>query len=72
MTVRRPGNEVLPRCDSCRWVCEVHPERPWLGPSACGCGAAGEPSPVCNRPDADTLPELPEGFVVDTKREDRD
>jgi hypothetical protein len=20
------------RCDSCRWVCEAHPERPWLGP----------------------------------------
>jgi hypothetical protein len=25
------------RCDSCRWVCEAHPERPWLGPRACSC-----------------------------------
>jgi hypothetical protein len=58
------------RCDGCRWVCEAHPERPWEGPLACGCGAPGEPCPICNRPDGDTAPKLPDGFVVDTKSED--
>jgi hypothetical protein len=60
------------RCDGCRWVCEAHPERPWEGQTACGCGAPGEPCPVCNRSDADNVPEMPEGFVVDVKREDWD
>jgi hypothetical protein len=35
------------RCDNGRWVCENHPDKPWLGDSACGCGGAGEPCPVC-------------------------
>jgi hypothetical protein len=29
------------RCDGTRWVREAHPERPWEGQCACGCGAAG-------------------------------
>jgi hypothetical protein len=32
------------RCDNIRWVCESHPDRPWLGPSECGCGAAARPA----------------------------
>jgi hypothetical protein len=59
---------TCPRCYDTRWVCEAHPERPWEGgPRACGCGAPGEPCPICNRPEGDTAPALPEGFVVDTK-----
>lgn len=39
-------------------------------PCACGCGAPGAPCPICNRPDSDTVPELPDGFAVDTRSED--
>ncbi len=46
-----------PRCDNCRWVCEAHPDKPWEGPRACGCGAPGDPRPVCN--------------WIDTERESR-
>jgi hypothetical protein len=53
------------RCDSSRWVCEVHPERPWGGPHACGCDAAGMPCPDCNPADGLTPPVLPPGFVED-------
>jgi len=38
----------------------------------CTCGAPGEPCPVCNRPDDETAPKMPEGFVLDTKNEDWD
>jgi hypothetical protein len=57
------------RCDNGRWVCEAHTDRPWEGPRACDCGGAGAPCPVCNRPDDDAIPEMPEGFVVDIKRD---
>jgi hypothetical protein len=60
------------RCDNCRWVCEAHPDRPWDGPRACGCGAPGDPCPVRNRVDSDTESELPEGFVVDRRRNIKD
>ncbi len=33
------------------WVCENHPDRPWQGPRACPCGAAGAPCPDCNTTD---------------------
>jgi hypothetical protein len=59
------------RCDNGRWVCENHPDRPWLGDRACGCGGAGAPCPVCNRTDPgdpDDLPEMWEGFVAMVKR----
>lgn len=36
------------RCDDTYWVCESHPDRPWNGPRACGCGAAGMPCELCN------------------------
>jgi hypothetical protein len=39
-------------------------------PRACGCGGAGAPCPVCNRQDDDAIPEMPEGFVVDIKRDE--
>jgi hypothetical protein len=51
--------EWCARCDNSRWVCENRPNKPWLGENACGCGGAGEPCPICNHPDEDTLPELP-------------
>ncbi|QOZ68900.1 hypothetical protein SAMN05192541_15124 [Bradyrhizobium arachidis] len=50
------------RCDGTHWVCENHPERPWEGPKACGCGGAGAPCPVCNRVGPDEMPLLPDGF----------
>ncbi|MBR0855685.1 hypothetical protein [Bradyrhizobium liaoningense] len=59
------------RCDNARWICENHPERPWLGERACDCGGAGVPCPICNRTDVedpDDIPEMPEGFVPDTVR----
>lgn len=49
------------RCYDCRWVCEVHRELPWEGPHACGCGAAGERCPVCNKSQEGQPPEPPEG-----------
>jgi hypothetical protein len=61
------------RCDNCRWVCENHPDKPWEGPRACGCGGAGMPCPVCNnRFDEDTEPELPDDFEIDRRRKLRD
>ena len=41
------------------------PSRAAMGRPArlCGCGAPGEPCPVCNR--IDDVPDLPEGFGVD-------
>jgi hypothetical protein len=50
------------RCDSCMWVCEAHPERPWLGEDACQCGAAGMPCPIRN---GSNEPEMPPGFSED-------
>lgn len=52
------------RCENCRWVCENHPDRPWEGERACGCGGAGMPCPVCNSSEV-TLPEMPDSFVKD-------
>jgi hypothetical protein len=37
-------------CADCGSVCESHPERPWKGEYACGCGSAGTPCPSCNKP----------------------
>jgi hypothetical protein len=50
----------------------AHPDKPWDGPRACGCGAPGDPCPVCNnRIDENNELELSEDFIVDIKREDR-
>jgi len=54
-------------CATCRdtfWVCEDHPDKPWDGEDACGCGAAGMPCPVCNPADADHPPKPPAGMTV--------
>jgi hypothetical protein len=56
------------RCDRCRWVCEAHPERPWEGETACGCGEAGAPCPICN--DA-APPKMPPGFIEDDGKRPR-
>jgi hypothetical protein len=53
------------RCDNCRWVCENHSDRPWLGARACGYGGAGASCPVCNAADMATMPEMPDGFHAD-------
>ena len=56
------------RCDNSRWVCESHPDRPFLGALACTCGGAGIPCPVCNPSDEFTEPARPDGFAVDDIR----
>jgi hypothetical protein len=53
------------RCDGTLWVCENHPECPWEGEHACGCGGAGMPCPICNPSDKLTPPKMPPGFVDD-------
>jgi hypothetical protein len=58
------------RCDNSRWVCEAHPDRPWLGGRACDCGAPGDPCPICNHADADNPPAMPDGFVADMPPEE--
>jgi hypothetical protein len=39
--------------------------RPWEGPNACGCGAAGAPCGRCNNPSDGQPPRMPSGFKVD-------
>ena len=44
------SDESAPNCLVCLdtgWVCEKHPDRPWDGPHACGCGGAGSLCPEC-------------------------
>jgi hypothetical protein len=60
-----PLRIVCWRCDGCLWVCEAHPERPWEGPLACGCGAAGSPCRICNTVEP---PPLPPDFKIDTDK----
>jgi hypothetical protein len=57
------------RCENQRWVCEAHPERPWGSECGCPCGAAGDPCPICNRSDAQTVPAVPHGFVAEAARD---
>ena len=45
----------------------VHPDRPWDGAKACGCGSAGMPCPSCNLSSPEKPPRLPEGFQRDEK-----
>ena len=53
---------ICTRCDDCGWVCEEHPGRPWGGPHACGCGAAGMPCSLCDLPEDGEEPRMPDGF----------
>ncbi|WP_025036151.1 hypothetical protein [Bradyrhizobium sp. DOA9] len=57
------------RCDDTNWVCENHPDRPWDGPKACGCGGAGALCPACNVPGEGELPRMPEGFRVEVDKD---
>jgi hypothetical protein len=50
------------RCEGDGWICVQHPEHPWNGPGACGCGRAGVPCPSCNAEECDDLPKMPKGF----------
>ncbi len=56
------------RCDSTGWVCEAHPERPWDGKGACGCGAPGDPCPECNELAGET-PRQPAGMRIDIAKD---
>jgi hypothetical protein len=58
----------MTNCSKCKdqlWVCENHPDRPWIGDGCCLCGGAGMPCPACNQTDKGEFPALPEGFVPD-------
>jgi hypothetical protein len=56
-------------CQDIGWVCETHPGKPWNGPNACPCGAAGAPCPWCNQYDEETPPRMPEGFLVEIEKD---
>jgi hypothetical protein len=56
-------------CEDCGWVCEEHPGRPWEGPHACTCGAAGAPCPRCNVPTEGEVPRMPDGFEIEVDEE---
>jgi hypothetical protein len=62
--------KFCPRCNNCRWICEAHPGRPWLGDRACNCGAPGNPCPACNHAEEDNPPAMPPGFIPDRIREE--
>ena len=57
------------RCDDAGWVCESHILRPWTGPRACGCGAAGAPCGRCNAPAEGEVPRMPEGFSTEVDKD---
>jgi hypothetical protein len=49
-------------CDDTGWVCEAHPNIPWLGDRACECLQPGKPCPKCNVANEDNPPRLPPDF----------
>jgi hypothetical protein len=55
---------TCPRCDDCRWICEVHQNKPWIGSQACPCDAVGMPCPECN-PGNRLTPPRSAGVVAD-------
>ncbi|MEH2589815.1 hypothetical protein [Bradyrhizobium sp. AZCC 1721] len=57
-------------CEGSGWVCENHPDQPWEGEHACGCGRAGAPCPTCNSPAVGERPRLPPGFKTALDDED--
>ena len=65
MNARDSGSSCL-LCEDCGWVCEMHQDKPWEGPHACTCGAAGAPCPACNKPQPEEPPRLPKGFEPDS------
>jgi hypothetical protein len=58
------------RCDDTGWVCESHISRPWEGPNACGCGAAGAPCGRCNVPAAEgETQQMPADFKTEVDKD---
>jgi hypothetical protein len=56
-------------CDDIGWVCEHHLDRPWDGPRACECDAAGAPCPSCNIPAESGIPRMPSGYRVEVDKD---
>jgi hypothetical protein len=57
------------RCDNTGWLCEAHPNLPWIdSPRGCRCGAPGDPCP-CNSCSIDEPPTMGPGFEADVTRE---
>jgi hypothetical protein len=61
--VRFDTNE-MPAVPNSYWVRERHPDKPWDGEHACGCGAPGAP---CPKTDDITPPRMPSGFKSDVE-----
>jgi hypothetical protein len=59
------------QCEDTGWVCEDHLARPWEGPHACPCGAAGAPCPACNAPPEGAPPRMPSGFKPEAGKNGR-
>jgi hypothetical protein len=53
---------VCETCAGAGWVCENHPDKPWLRPPVgCLCGVRA-PCPRCNKFSAESRPEVSEQF----------
>jgi hypothetical protein len=67
MVIGNAMSDTCGICDGCGWVCENHPDRPWIGTSsradACDCGGAGVPCSKCNPLDENGQPTK-SGLVV--------
>ena len=58
-------------CTNCKdtgWVCENHPDQPWVGGMPKGfigcCGGAGDPCPKCNPCDEYNPPRELKGLKI--------
>ena len=58
-----------PLCEDSHWVCESHPQEPWDGEHACGCGAPGMPCPECNSARGEDAPRMPAGFKTEVDKD---
>jgi hypothetical protein len=70
--IDKKSDLAMIKCTLCQdngWVCETHPGKPWDGPRACPCGAAGAPCPSYNQYDHETPPRMPEGFLVEIDKD---
>ena len=59
-----------PVCEDSSWVCEEHPQEPWDGEHACGCGAPGMPCSECNSAPC-AAPRMPSGFKTEVDKDGR-
>lgn len=46
-------DKVCPICKGARWICEVHPDKPWPHDN---CEESGEPCFICNTGDPPVSP----------------